>query len=288
MNNDSLSRFLIEGSNVRGEIVQLGDSWQEVLRRADYPLHVQRLLGEATAATALLAATIKFEGALTLQVRGDGPIELLVVQVTSDNTLRSMAKWNGHADTDSLLALIGNGQIVITVEQGEGKRDYQGVVPLQGEHLQDAIGAYFEQSEQLPTQLWLAADDSTAAGMLLQKLPGETQDKDLWGRVNQLAATIQAEELLELNDESILHRLFHEEAVRLFEAESLSFRCTCSRSKVESALLSLGREEVESVLQEQGDIRVECQFCKHEQVFDSVDVAELFKAEDGSQKDASH
>ncbi len=276
MTTDAISRFLIDNSNVRGEVVQLADSWREILCRADYPHSVKQLLGEAVAATALLAETIKFAGALTLQVRGSGQIELLVVQVTADKTLRGMAKCAEQVTGSSLQELLGDGQMLITIEMGAGKQDYQGVVPLLGERLQDAIGAYFEQSEQLPTQVWLSCDDQHAAGLLLQKLPGEAQDEDLWQRVSQLAATVKPEELLALNADSLLHRLFHEESLRLFAPESLRFACTCTRERTAEAIKAMSQPEAQALVEAEGEIRVQCQFCQQAYVFTGEQVAALF------------
>lgn len=282
MVNDSISRFLIDNSNVRGEVVHLSESWQEMLRRADYPHSVRKLLGEACAATALLAETIKFDGALTLQARGTGPVELLVVQVTSDNTLRGMAKYKDDVQGETLQELLGDGQMAITIEMGEHMQDYQGIVPLQGERLQDAIGAYFEQSEQLPTHIWLAADERGAAGLLVQKLPqaekDEELDDELWTRVNQFAATVKPEELLELNADTLLYRLFNEEEVRVFDPVELSFACSCSRERTANAIKSLGQAEAEQIIHEEGKINIQCQFCQASYDFDDIDVKSLFEA----------
>lgn len=281
MSQDSIARFLIDSSNVRGEVVRLTDSWQEILRRADYPHSVRNLLGEAVAATALLAETIKFDGALTLQVRGAGQVELLVVQVTADNTLRGMAKCSDELSDqvtgESMQELLGDGQMAITIEMGEGKQDYQGIVPLEGERLQDAIQGYFENSEQLPTRVWLTADENSVSGLFLQKLPGtDAEDEDQWSRVTQLASTVKAEELQELDADRLLYRLFNEEEVRLFDAQALIFQCTCSRERTAGAIKAMPKEEALDIVEQEGDIKVQCQFCKADYVFDSVDVEALF------------
>ena len=283
MSQDSISRFLIDRSNVRGEVVRLTDSWQEILRRADYPHSVRVLLGEAVAATALLAETIKFDGSLTLQVRGAGQVELLVVQVTSDNTFRGMAKCADEVSGETLQELLGDGQMAITIEMGEGKQDYQGIVPLQGDRLQDAIQGYFENSEQLPTRVWLTADESSVSGLFLQKLPGVTEvegeaDQDQWSRVTQLAATVKPEELQALDAGRLLYRLFNEEEVRLFEAQELNFQCTCSRERTAAAIKAMQKEEALEIVAEEGDIKVQCQFCKADYVFDKTAVESLFDA----------
>lgn len=296
---DSITRFLIEDiesseptesneqgvPSVRGELVQLDSQWQAMLKHVDYPVAVQKILGEAVAATLLLAETIKFNGSLTLQVRSQKAISLLVVQANADNTVRGMAnytespaEWDLNADDLSLQTLMGGGQMVITIEMGEGMADYQGIVPLEGEKLQDAIGTYFEQSEQLPTYLWLCEHAGKLAGMLVQKLPNESreQDEDLWHRTYQLASTIKDDELLNLDKPTILHRLFHEEDVRVFEDNPITFKCNCSREKTQSVLKSIGKDEAMAALEEQGNITVQCQFCNASEVFDAVDVYALF------------
>ena len=280
LEKDSLQRFLIEHTNVRGEWVHLDATWQAVLERADYPPAVREPLGEAMAAVALLAATIKFDGSLTLQISGDGPISLLVVQATAAKTLRGLAHWRSDVPEGSLAERFGNARIVITIDPGQGKERYQGVVGLVGDHLGEALKEYFERSEQLPTQLWLAADGKVAAGLLLQKLPGETEDADAWNRTVTLAETVTREELLALGADEVLRRLYHEEQVRLFERDPVSFRCTCSRERVSDMILGLGPDEARSILDEQGEISVNCDFCNAHYLFDAVDVEQIFAAAD--------
>jgi molecular chaperone Hsp33 len=277
---DSLHRFLIEHTNVRGEWVHLDATWQAVLERGDYPPVVKETLGEAMAAVALLAATLKFKGSLVMQISGDGPIGMLVVQATSERTLRGLAHFEGDVPPGDLSARFGNGRIVITIDPGEGMERYQGVVGLVGASLGEALRDYFERSEQLPTQLWLAADGTAAAGLLIQRMPGPEEDADAWNRAVTLAETVTREELLTLNAQQVLHRLYHEEDVRLFERDPVSFRCSCSRERVGDMLVSLGADEARSILEDEGDIRVTCEFCNAHYVFDAVDVEELFAARD--------
>jgi len=273
--NDRLFRFIIENTPVRGELVHLNATWQAILERSDYPDNVRNLLGEAMAACALLAATIKFDGSLILQIRGDGPLHLLVAQATADGTLRGVARWNDDVPAHDLQAIFGNGQMVMTIEPTQGD-PYQGIIALQGERLKDAIENYFSQSEQLNTVLWLASDQQACAGFLLQEMPGYDEDDEAWERAYHLAATLTAEEILQLPTKELLHRLFHEDDVRLFEPEPVSFRCSCSRDRIASMLLSLGPKEVQDILQEQGKIKVDCEFCNAHYEFDSVDVEALF------------
>ena len=272
---DQLHRFLIENTNVRGELVHLNATWRAVLERTEYPENVRKILGEALAACALLAATIKFDGSLILQIRGDGPLHMLVAQATSDGTMRAIARWNDDVPDHDLKSIFGDGQMVITIEPSKGE-PYQGIIALQGDHLNQALEAYFQQSEQLNTRLWLIADDHISAGFLLQEMPGEIPDADAWQRSTQLAMTITDSELLQLDAKDFLHRLFHEEDIRLFDSTPLCFRCNCSRERISTMLLSLGSTEVHSILEEQGNIEVDCEFCNAHYVFDPVDVEAIF------------
>lgn len=277
MQTDSLHRFLFEGNQVRGEIVHLDATWRALQGAQDYPIVVRQLLGEAAAASALLTPTLKFEGKLTLQVSGDGPVHLLVMQCTSENTLRGLARWHGEPEDDSLDALIGAGRMAITIDPARGRERYQGIIEIKGRVLAHALEAYFEQSEQLGTRLWLAADEHRAVGLLLQQLPGDADDADAWNRVQQLGATITRHELLELPPQTLIRRLFSEEDLRLFEPTPLSFRCGCSRSNVESVLRGLGQDEVRSIIADEGLVKVDCEFCGQVYEFDQVDAENLFK-----------
>lgn len=275
---DSIHRFVFENAAVRGELVQLQTSWQALLETHAYPDVVCSQLGQGIAASALLAATIKYKGSLILQVQSDGPLTLLVAQSTSAKTFRGMAHWKGEVSEGDIVSMYGSGRLVMTLEPAvEGER-YQGVVALEGDKLADALRTYFTQSEQLETQLWLAANGERAVGLLVQKLPGEAEDKDAWSRVKALAATITDEELLSLSAEEVLHRLFHEENVRLFESERLSFQCGCSRDKVATALLAMGKDEVDSIIEEEGKVQADCEFCNRHYEFDRVDVEGLFSS----------
>ncbi len=274
--HDSLHRFLIEHTHVRGEWVHLDATWQALLERGPYPPGVREVLGEALAAVALLSATIKFDGSLILQITGDGPISMLVMQADGRRALRGLAHWTGEVPEHDLQAQFGEGRMVITIDPGEGKERYQGVVALEGARLSDALDAYFARSEQLPTRLWLAVDDRAVAGLLLQRLPGEDEDRDAWDRTVALADTVREEELLSLPVESLLHRLFHEEEVRLLEREPLCFRCSCSEARVKEMLRGLGSEEAHRILAEEGGVHVTCEFCNAQYHFDAVDLDALF------------
>lgn len=272
---DALHRFLFEGTQVRGELVHLDASWRAVLGRHPYPETVRGPLGEALAATLLLTGTLKFDGALILQVQGEGPLRTLVAQATHGRTVRGLARWEGEVPGGALEQVFGAGRLVLTLEPEGGER-YQGIVPLFGADLAEALEAYFRTSEQLGTRLWLAAGPERAAGLLLQRLPGRHADEDDWPRIVALADTLTPAELKELPAQNLLHRLFHEEDLRLFEAEPVAFRCTCSRGRIEDTLRALGRDEVEATLAQEGQIEVSCEFCNRTYRWDLVDARQLF------------
>jgi molecular chaperone Hsp33 len=278
---DVLRRLLIETAGVRGALVHLDRSWAAVLDRHPYPEAVRGPLGEALAAVSLLSSTIKFDGSLILQIEAAGPIRTLVVQATDRRTLRGLARWHGDVPASTALAeLFGEGRVVLTATAPGGER-YQGVVSLEGATLAGALERYFAQSEQLPTRVWLAAGLDRAAGLLLQAVPGEDLGGEGWERATALAATVSRNELLALPAETLLYRLFHEERVRLFDAEPVAFRCGCSRERIERLLVSLGREEVESIVAEQGAVEVTCEFCNRRYRLDAVDAAMLFSGTAG-------
>jgi molecular chaperone Hsp33 len=235
-------------------------------------------MGELCAAAVLLAATLKLQGAMVLQIHGKGAVKLLVVECSGDMELRATAKWEGDLSHGTLQDLVGDGRFVITLDPKDGNQAYQGIVALEGNSIAEILQNYMTRSEQLETRLWLAADGKSAGGMLLQKLPekGEPQDDDSWGRAVQIADTLKPEELLNVPDVELLHLLYHEEDIRLFDAQEVVFRCTCSRENVARMLRMLGREEVDSILAERGDVEVHCEFCNQSYVFDRVDADAVF------------
>ncbi len=301
-------KFLFEGLPVRGMLVRLSDSWQEVLRRrgpvGSYPAEVSTLLGEMAAAGVLMQSNIKFNGSLVLQVFGDGPVKLAVAEVQPDLAFRATAKVVGEvpagAQLEAMVNVGGQGRCAITLDPKDrfpGQQAYQGVVPLHGdlkEPLQavaEVLEHYMLQSEQLDTKLVLAADGSVAAGLLIQRMPVEgsgnlaararrNEDEiglnEAYNRIAMLAATLTREELLTLQPQQILHRLFWEETVRVFEPQQPRFACSCSRERVQSMLLGLGREESESLIAERGEVEVGCEFCGLQYRFDAIDVGEMF------------
>jgi molecular chaperone Hsp33 len=278
---DSLHRFLFEQFPIRGHLVHLDAAWAALIEHREYPEPIRNLLGEAVAAALLLAATIKFEGVLSLQLQGDGPVHLLLVQCTSGLGVRGLARYRegDFSGGQKISDLVGSGNLTVTLETDDGAQRYQGIVPINGERLAESLQLYFENSEQLPTRLWLQADAAGASGMLLQKLPAADASADVedaWRRVQIIGDTLTPEELRSLSDQEILHRLFNEDDVRLFEPTPVYFRCRCSRERVSGMLQGLGEKETRSILDEQGRVEVRCDFCNRAYVFDAVDVAQLF------------
>ena len=275
---DCCQRFLFEHGNVRGQIVRLNNSLLGALNTKCYSDSLQKLLGESLTAAALLADTIKLDGSLIMQVQGDGPVSTLVAQANDRGELRGMAhgrdKQVGDGDFRSL---VGNGRMVITID-ATGNERYQGVVALEGDSLDAALEAYFAQSEQLPTRLWLASDGAQAGGLLLQQLPGELEDPEQWNHLVTLSSTITQAELMQLSPMELINRLYHQESLSVYESTPLTFHCGCSREKIESVLIQLGRKEVEEIARENGVVNVQCEFCNQRFEFDAVDVSALFRA----------
>ncbi|TLX61294.1 Hsp33 family molecular chaperone HslO [Stutzerimonas nosocomialis] len=281
--SDHTQRFLFDDSDVRGEIASLGESYQHVLAKHPYPEPVAQLLGELLAAAALLVGTLKFDGLLVLQARSSGPIPLLMVECSSERDVRGIARYEADqiAVGATLSELMPEGVLAITVDPARGQR-YQGIVALEGVSLAACLSDYFATSEQLPTRFWLNADGRRACGMLLQQLPADRiKDAEArqanWQHLTTLADTLTAEELLGLDNQTLLHRLYHEEQVRLFEPRPLQFHCSCSRERSANALVSLGQADAEALVLEQGgSVTIDCQFCNQRYVFDAADIAQLF------------
>lgn len=275
--SDTLQRFVFEHAPIRGEVAQLAATWRAVTGRHDYPEPLRRVLGELMAAGALLAATLKFEGALILQMHGSGPVTLIVVECTANQTLRATTKWSGDIPSGNLADLLGQGRFVISLMPESGQPVYQGVVELKNEGIAATLEHYMAVSAQVETRIWLASDDHVAAGLLLQKLPDrDSPDVDGWNRITQLAATTKSDELIHLAPQALLHRLFHQETLRVFEPRLVSFRCSCSGERVAGMLRMLGREEVRSVIAERGEVEVRCEFCNQRYAYDAVDSEALF------------
>lgn len=282
---DITQRFLFENADVRGEMVSAEQSYREILAKHDYPEPVKALLGEMLAAAVLLSTTIKFEGLLILQAKSEGPLSTLMVECSSNQAVRGIARYADDLQGSTLTELMPDGILAITIDPDNGQR-YQGIVSLEGGSLAAALDGYFENSEQLATRFRLQADGRLARGFLLQALPADRQldaqaRADTWEHLNLLADTLKAEELIGLDNETVLHRLFHQEELRLFDAQAVRFECNCSQQRSGNALVSLGKQDVFQLLQEQGGrIEIDCQFCNARYQYDKNDIEELFDAAD--------
>jgi len=283
--SDRVRRFVLERHPIRGHSVRLTRAWLELREHQNYPPDVQALLGEAVGAVVLLAATLKFNGTLTLQLQGKGLVNLLVAQCTHDFKVRAMARHEPVADGAVFRALTGEGQIVVTVEANDRASSYQGVVPISGNSLAECLEAYFIQSEQLPTRVSLASTPGVVSGMLLQRIPGEGGKQALADPAALEAAWMKADHaMLELTPATLvvddveqrLVRMFGDDEVRVFSGHEVRFECRCSRERVSNVLRSLGVEEVRSVIAEQGAVTVTCEFCQKPYRFDPIDAEQLF------------
>ncbi|GGX85883.1 Hsp33 family molecular chaperone HslO [Massilia dura] len=299
MTQDTLQKFIFDNAAVRGELVDISATWREIQARHGYPLAVKRLLGQMVSAAALLSANLKFNGSIVMQIHGDGPVRLLVVECDSELRLRATAKLVDDtpiADDAGLTALLnqtGRGRFVITLDPAEkmpGQQPYQGVVPLDGDDVATVIEHYMLRSEQLDTQLWLAANDEVARGLLLQKLPlhgGKAEANpvspeealETWNRAVMLGRTLKEEELLSTEIDVLQKRLFWEETIRVFDPVHPSFHCSCTRDKVGNMLKMLGQAEVEEALADQGKLGINCDFCGKHYEYDAVDCAQLFASD---------
>ncbi|MDE2280681.1 MAG: Hsp33 family molecular chaperone HslO, partial [Xanthomonadaceae bacterium] len=269
-------------------LVRLGPAWREVAGRVDYPVALRGLLGEALAASALLTANIKLDGELSVQLKSAGALRLLFAECSDQGRLRGLARWDAPLPEPLSLDALPQAVMAITIGNVERGQRYQGLVELRAANLAGVLENYFAQSEQLPARLLLAADGEHAVGLMLQKLPdegghGAVQDDDAWTRVMHLTATLGAAELLATEPDQLLYRLYHEESVRLFDPRPLAFGCSCSRERVAAMLRSLGREEVETTLAEQGGrIEVHCEFCAQRYEFDRIDAEQLLRGAGGA------
>lgn len=284
---DLMHRFLFEETDIRGEIVTLSASYRQIVENNQgLPPQVQTVLGEFVAAVSLLSSTLKFDGVISLQARGDGPVAMIMAECNHHSSVRGIARINPEAQSDrftdsDLRSLLGTATLAITIDPDKGER-YQGIVPLDSEKLSHCLEHYFSQSEQLPTRFWFAANEESSTGLMLQALPRQLtsveENAQRWETATHLAETVKPEELLELEHSTVLYRLFNEEEVRLFEPVALHFACGCSRERSANALISLGQTEVERLLQEQEMIKIDCQFCNQSYAFGAADMKTLFGA----------
>jgi len=281
---NQLQRFIFDEADIRGQLIQLDSSYQEALESHNYPPALQALLGEFLCAASILAATLKFDGIVTLQARANGPLQTIMAECANNEEIRCIAQYDESADNSAfdlpLNELLKEGVLAITIDPKSGQR-YQGVVPLEAETLAGALAQYFEMSEQLKTKYWMFNLNGRCAAMMLQILPGENvlskaDNDDFFERLQAFADTVSPEEATELDAQELLHRLYHEEKVRLFESTHLQFKCTCSKEKTAKALLSIGEEGVRNALEESdGELVLNCQFCRSEYRFDANEVEAL-------------
>lgn len=282
MANNLLHRYLFQDLSVRGELVQLDTAFQQIIANQDYPQPLQNILGELLVATSLLTATLKFEGSITLQLQGDGPVSLVVINGDHEQKMRGVARWEGNIASDaSLHDLIGKGHLVITISPKQGER-YQGVVGLEGNTLSEIIEGYFERSEQLKTRLWFRTGEyqgkAHAAGMLLQVIPDGTGSEGDFEHLEKLTETIKNEELFSLEANDVLYRLYNQEKVQLFDPQEVEFFCGCSRERSAGAIATVAKEELDDILSAEGQVALHCDYCGTTYSFDTGEVAQILKA----------
>ena len=280
---DVSQRFIFDDADIRGETVHLDAALHDILAIHQYAPGVSRLIGEFLAAAVLLSTTLKYEGKLILQARSEGQIPLIMVECSNDLQIRAIVRGAEQATSSSFAKLLSNGQLAITVDPKKGNR-YQSIVPLVEDSLAHSLDAYFEQSEQLATRFWLTAEPGRAAGMLLQQLPAQTNPDEVlrdqqWQHACALAATVSEEELSTLPAATLLHRLYHENPVRIFEPATVKFHCSCSRQRTLNALASIDSVELEDILREHGHIMMDCEFCNQQYRYEKEDIAPLLRTE---------
>lgn len=287
MNKDCLQRFLFDKAPIRGEYVGLQESYQTIINQHDYPPSIRQLLGEALCVASLLSAIIKFKGRLTVQFRGKEKLKLLLAQCDDQFNLRGVAKWDGEMSYEDLMDSLSHGMLIITLDSGPSKR-YQGIVAWRGNSLAESIEGYFRDSEQLDTKIWLAINETTAVGYLLQAIPRsegdvthiEDEASSHWERITQLTMGLDAEQMLSMEYETLLASLYPEEDVRIFPASEIKFKCTCTRKRGQDAILILGQKEAEEELKDKNVIVVTCDFCNKEYIFDRKNVTKIFEKND--------
>lgn len=281
MANNILNRYLFKDLSVRGELVQLDKVYQEIISSKEYPAPVQKLLGELMVATTLLTATLKFEGSITMQLQGNGPVSLAVINGDNEQKVRGVARWEGDiADDADLHTLMGKGHLVITIEPKQGER-YQGVVGLEGANLVEVLEGYFIRSEQLKTRLWIRIGEhegkAHAAGMLLQTMPDGTGTPDDFEHLEQLTNTVKNEELFTLPANDLLYRLYNQEKVQLFDPQPVEFHCGCSRERSGAAIITIGQDEINDILATEGSVSLHCDYCGTNYSFDQAEITEFYR-----------
>ncbi|PWS53240.1 Hsp33 family molecular chaperone HslO [Pseudoalteromonas sp. meg-B1] len=280
MQQDLLHRYLFDNLDVRGELVQIDNAYNEMIAKHNYPEPVKALLGELLVATCLLTATLKFEGEIAVQLQGDGPVKYAVINGDDQQNMRGIARLQHEVTGSTVKELIGQGYMVITITPTQGER-YQGIVPLEHDTLSECIESYFEQSEQLKTRLWFATDteegSAKACGLFLQVLPVDKQKSiEDFAHLEAISNTIKDEELLELDANTILTRLYHEDNPRVFDPQPIQFKCGCNREKTMTALVNVGQQTLLDDVEKNGEIKISCHYCLKDYVFNEQDIKSIF------------
>ncbi len=275
---NTIKRFLFKDLNIRGQHIQLNEAWQEMIEDRHYPAPLLSMLGEITAITAMLASGLKHEGKVTVQVQGKGPVNLLVVEATNDLDIRGVAKTNAMiTEQHTVDDLLGDGQILVTLENKMTQTHFQSYVAREENSIAKSFETFLTQSDQQPSKLWLSANETGVGGVLIQKLPASQDiDTDGWERVHMLSNTVTAEELIMLDSETLIHRLFNEELVELFDGQPIQYHCPKDNSRVDNMLLSLGKAEAQKIIDEQGEIVVHNEMCNFHARYNQDDINKLF------------
>ena len=273
---NEVQRFLLEECGIRGALVRLNETWQQVVAQHQYPPKLERLLGEAVAATVLLAIGLKGKPQVSIQLQGEGPLRLLLIQCSSEMKVRGMAQWRPHAEGDTLL---GEGRLVVNLDTGKRNGFSQGIVPLVSPELETCIETYFVQSEQLQTRLLLTSTDESAAGLLLQTLPDRGEDVIEFGQVAQLAKALSTEELVNERADELLVRMFSDYQIRLFKPQPVLHDCRCTPAHLANIARMLGEEELHTILADQGKVELTCEFCNRAFRYDESDVQAILRGE---------
>lgn len=278
VNHDSLQRFIFEHAQIRGEVVHINSSFQTIMQQRTYPPMVQHLLGEAIVSCLLLASSIKFTGSLSLQFQGDKRLSLILIQCDQDLNVRAFASFEKDLETTDYANAFLEGQLSLTILQDNQTQAYQSMVPIESTSMSENLMQYFALSEQISTKVWLAANEHSAAGMLIQLMPGEdtAQKEQFWEYAVQLGQTITEEELLSLDNATLLHRLYNETDIRVFPSREVHFKCRCSPERMTQIITIMGEDEAQDILNEQGKIEINCDFCNKIYAFDPIDVTMIF------------
>jgi molecular chaperone Hsp33 len=276
--SDTLQHFIFEHANIRGEFVHIKQTFQTIMSQRNYPSMVKNLLGEAIVSCLLLASSLKFKGSLNLQFQGDERLPLLLVQCDHELNIRAFAQFAEHPDVIDYATAFLQGKMVININQNNQTKAYQSMVPIQTTSMSENLMTYFAQSEQIATRVWLAVNDDMAAGMLLQLMPGQdtVQREHFWAYAVQLGQTVSEQELLTLDNQTLIYRLYNETEIRIFDSRSTRFRCRCNQEKMKQVITILGEEEAKELIQEHGNVTISCDFCNQKYNFDPIDVAMLF------------